>query len=274
MIDEDSAGFVEAFTAAVRPEEPRGRPGWLMLMFAAAVVFAVTLGSLLNGAFGAGGSGTSGSGGGQTAAGALTAGAGSESGSSLDAAAPLAPPNAPTWTAIAGPTCAGAGTSFTETGFHAGGTDPAADWATSASGGYSGGGCAGGFVSLPLSGRADAFDSDRYAVWTFDLGADFAAHPACRLAAYVPEPSAPSLVGGAPAHYFYYAAAYSAAAAPLGDFAVDQRENHGSWVSEVSFTAPGRTVSVRLVDAGVNQGSGSAGSRAAAAQIRLSCSAA
>lgn len=276
MIDEDSAGFVEAFTAAVRPGEARSRPGWLMLMFALAVAFAVTLGSLLNGAFGAGGAVGPGGAGGTSSAGG-TGGLQPAMIAGVTAVAPgaSAPPPIPaTWTAVAGPTCAASGTGFIETGFYDGSAQPAADWGVSANGGYSGDGCAGGFVSLPLSGEAGAFDSDRYVVWTFDLGADFPAHRACRLATYVPQDSDPSLVGSAPAYYFYYAATYSKNMTPQGDYAVNQSKDHGSWVPSASFTAASRSVSVRLVDAGANQGSVSPVARVAAAQIRLSCSAA
>lgn len=237
MIDqEDSTEFITAFVTAVRPAEPRSRPGLRMLMVAIGAVFAVSLASLLNGAIR--GSGT--------------------------AAA------AATLTAIAGPGCGnGTTTSFTKVGYYAGPADRAADWTTSRTGGYRGGGCTGAFVSLPLSGHLDAYDSNRYALWTFHLGAALNQGASCLMWTYIPDVKDLSVVGGEPAHYLVYGAAYvpGSTAKPVGNFELDQVTNRGKWVRDGSFSVTGGLASVRLVDAG-----SSPRARAAAAQVRVTCS--
>jgi hypothetical protein len=272
MIDEDSAGFVEAFTAAVRPGEGRSRPGRWMLMITFLVAFTVALGALLNGAFGGGAKAAAGTSASTAPLGALTPPALTVIGSASATPSATKPV---TWTAVAGPGCTNKATGFTESGYYTGTADPAADWSTSATGGYVGDGCTGGFVSVPLSGRADAYDSNRYTVWTFDLGAGSTAE-SCRLYTYVPAVTAITSVGGNPALYYYYGDVYTAGStvAPLGDYAVSQVANRGVWVPDNSFTVKTGRVSVKMVDAGVNQTPATSGAREAAAQVRLACSAA
>lgn len=237
MIDQqDSTEFVSAFVAAVRPAEPRGRPGWWMLMVAIGVVFAVSLASLLNGAIRGSG----------TAAAATT----------LDA--------------VAGPGCGDAATSFTKVGYYAGTARKADDWTTWKTGGYRGSGCTGAFVSLPLSGHLDAYDSDRYALWTFDLGTGLEKGASCTMWQYIPAAKTVSVVGGDPAHYFVYQGAYATGSTDrvIGNFELDQVEERGKWVLAGGFPVAGPVASVRLVDAG-----SAPGARAAAAQVRLKCAA-
>jgi hypothetical protein len=232
MIDTDSAEFTEAFVTAARPGEPRGRPGWLMIMIAVGVVFAVALASLLNGAL-------------------------------------STTPTLTTWTVLAGPGCTSSAASFSETGFYAGDGTKASDWTTARAGGYHGLGCSGAFVSVPLSGDAKAYDSSRYAVWTFRLSSELPAKVTCRIFTYVPGDKTLAAVGGVPAHYYYYASAYRPGATkPAGEYAVNQVKYRGTWVRNSALTVTSGQVSVRLVDAGAPRGA-----RAAAAQVRLTCAA-
>lgn len=237
MIDQDSTEFTQAFVSAVRPGEPRGRPGWWMAVIAAGVVFAVALASLLNGAFG---------GGGQASAAAST------------------------WTAVAGPSCTNSATTFTTAGYHAGPAQETADWTVSRTGGYTGRGCTGEFVSVPLSGHPQAYDPNRYALWTFRLGAALAKSASCHLATYIPDDTSLSAVGGEPARYYYYGSAHvpGSTAKPTGGYSVSQVTYRGKWVLSSSFSVTAGQVSVRLLDAGATRGA-----RAAAAQMRLTCSA-
>jgi translation initiation factor IF-2 len=244
MIDQDSSSeFVEAFVTAVRPAEPRGRSGWWMVMVAIGVVFAVALASLLNGAI-----------------------KGSKSTAAASTAIPAS--TATTLTEVAGPSCASGASSFTKVGYYTGTAQPSADWNTSKTGGYVGDGCTGGFVSLPLSGEATAYDSDRYALWTFHLSAALDKKASCRISTYVPDVKALSAVGGKPARYYYYGTAYASTAKSLGTYTVNQVDSRGKWVPDSSLTVTGGVLSVRLVDAGA-----STDARAAAAQMRLNCSA-
>lgn len=234
MIDQDSTEFSEAFATAVRPGEPRGRPGWWMLMIAIGVVFAVALASLLNGAL---------------------------SGS---------PPAPTTFAAIAGPGCTGSTASFRAAGYTPGTGKQAVDWLTSKDGAYRGSGCKKGtFVSVPLSGHATAYDSGRYALWTFDVGSVLTQTATCRIATYVPDVKGLAVVGGVPARYYYYGSAYVAGATKLaGEYAVNQVKYRGRWVLNSTLTVTSGKVSVRMIDAGKP-----AGARAAAAQVRLTCAA-
>lgn len=273
MIEEDSAGFVEAFTAAVRPHETRSRPLRWMLLVGFAVFFAAALGSLLNGAFGSSGK----------SSGSTTNGSGGTSllpGVTAPATVPLTglgtTPSTPTsYTAVAGPNCGGTTSAFTESGFSLEGSDPATEWQVSGSGGFKGDGCAGGYLSMPVSGNASAMDSGRYALWSFTLGAGQFAKASCKLEVYVPSDTSPGLVGGDPAYYYYYDSVYASSnsAKALGDFGVNQTSERGRWVQAGTFTVTTGVVSVRMVDAGADQGTGASGVvRDAAAQVRLTCS--
>ena len=278
MIEEDSAGFVEAFTAAVRPHEKRSRPLRWMLLVAFAAVFAAILGSLLNGAFGSGSSSSGSSAGGGTGSTLL--------GATAPATIPLSgvqtlsaattPAAATSYTGVAGPDCTGTGANFTESGFALASTDPATEWTVSAGGGFKGAGCTGGYISMPVSGNATAIDTSRYTTWSFTLGAGLLAKASCKLEVYVPSDTSSALVGGNPAYYYYYGSVYTASNSPkpLGDFAVYQTGNRGRWLAARTFTVTTGVVVVRMVDAGVDKGAGASGIvRDAAAQVRLTCSA-
>lgn len=181
-----------------------------------------------------------------------------------------------TWTAVGGPTCGSGAARFTEDGYYTRTSNgQSTGWITSGSGGYRGDGCAGGFVSIPLSGQAGAYDSNRFALWTFRLGAEFT-HASCVLATFVPYNPQLVYVGGDPAYYFYYGTDYSSgsAARPLGGYRVDQTATRGDWVRSRSFAIKTGWVAVKLVDAGANQTRATLNSHAAAAQLRLTCHAA
>jgi hypothetical protein len=234
MIDQDSTEFSEAFVRALRPDEPRGRPGMWMAVTAAGVVFALALASFLNGALSGG-------------------------------PAPLT-----SWSAVGGPGCTSAATSFTKVGYYTSTARKSADWTVARSGGYHGAGCSGAFVSVPLSGHAKAYDSSRYALWTFTVSPALGKASTCRLSTYIPGVASRSAVGAAPAHYYYYASAYvPGSAKPSGQYSVNQVKERGKWVPNLSsFIVTSGKVSVRLIDAGTGQGA-----RAAAAQVRLTCAA-
>jgi len=280
MIEEDSAGFVEAFTGAVRPHETRSRPLRWMVLVSFAIVFAAALGALLSGAFGSGSSSGSSSSGDSGTGVLLGASAPATTVLSevetLSTGAATTPAARASFTAVAGPECTGSGADFTESGFSLNSADPASEWVVSASGGFKGGGCSGGFLSMPVSGNANAIDTGRYALWSFSLGAGLRTKASCKLEVYVPSATSSALVGGDPADYFYYDSIYTTASSPkpLGDFAVFQTADRGRWLKVHAFPVTTGVVSLRLVDAGADKGSGTAGIvRVAAAQVRLTCSA-
>lgn len=260
MINEDKIGFVSAFTEVVRPDDPRGESGKRMLIVAFAVVLAVILGALVYGWLGKKGApATSAGQAGAPGNPANVVGAPGGSGGSAHA----------TWTAVAGPTCHAAGTSFSVSGYAAGTRGRRrVGWSTSSSGGYSGGGCAGGFVSVPMSGHAREYDRTRFALWKFDFSAVFTVG-FCRLYTYIPSNSALTYVGGDPTYYNYYGFDYSGGspAKPLGSYAVNQVRNRGAWVMSGLFEVRSGNVTVELLDAGTT----SSNARHAAAQVRLAC---
>jgi FlaG/FlaF family flagellin (archaellin) len=266
MIHEDRSAFVSAFAEAVRPDDAQGQSGKRMLMVAVTVVLTVMVAALVYGLIGKKGTATAGAATGFGQSGQLVPtmpGAGAAAGSS--------PPTHATWTAVAGPTCYAAGTNFSTSGYAAGPrSDPAAGWSTWSSGGYRGGGCGGGFLSVPMSGRAGAYDSTQYALWKFDFSARFTT-AYCQLSTYVPDSSAVSSVGGDPTYYDYYGTDYpgGAKSAPLGSYQVYQVSHRGSWIADSSFTVTTGRVTVELLDAGKT----SVNARHAAAQVRLSCQA-
>ena len=277
-IGEDSAGFIESFTAAVRPHEVRSRPLRWMLMVAFAIVFAAALGSLLNGVFG--------SGGGSAAASATTAPT-SLLGATAPATIPLsglgvlstagtATAAAPTsFMAVAGPACDGTGATFTESGFSLDAAKPTTQWEVRSTGGYKGASCSGGYVAMPVSGEASAVDTNRFALWSFTLGPGLSTKASCKLEVYVPNSVDHGLVGGAPADYYYYDAVYTSQTSPkpLGGFAVYQTTDRGRWLVAKTFSVTTGVVSLRLIDAGAEPAGAAGVVRDAAAQVRLTCSA-
>ncbi|MFF3561800.1 hypothetical protein ACFYXS_17315 [Streptomyces sp. NPDC002574] len=270
MIDEDWRGFSSAFAESVRPEDPRGRTGKRMLVVSVSAVLAVALGALVYGALGG-------------PAFALPSEVG-----------PIAPsPDATpyqaggqsagqVWKAIAGPDCAASSdgsTSFAVYGYSTGAdADGTAGWSEADSGGYTGEACTGGYISMPVSGKADAYDATRYALWKYDFSSKFTV-ASCRVSSYVPADSSRAHVGGSPAYFYYYDDDYAFGTAPekqqkaLGGFLVDQvgRSKQGHWFNSPSFTVRTGRVSVKLVDAGTESADTAEGVHVAAAQLRLTC---
>jgi hypothetical protein len=267
MNSEDRSAFAAAFIEAVRPDDAQGQSAKRMLMVAGAVVLAVALSALVFGVFGKkGGLGAASAYGASAAVANGQPGPSASTVPSLRATAGSGLPGEGRWTAVAGPTCDAGRTSFSTVGYAAGpSSDPAAGWSTWRSGGYRGGGCGGGFLSVPMSGQARVYDTSRFALWTFDFRARFTTAD-CQLATYVPDSPSLSSVGGNPTYYNYYETS-GAGDAPLGSYQVDQISHRGSWVTDGSFEVTTGLVTVKLLDAGQT----SVGARHAAAQVRITC---
>jgi hypothetical protein len=276
MIEEDWREFSSAFAESVRPEDPRGQTGKRMLVVSVSTLLAVALGALVYGALGG-------------PAFALP--------SEVNPIAP-SPDATPyqaggqssgqTWKAIAGPDCAASSdgsTSFAAYGY-ATGTDAngTTAWTQSDSGGYTGEACTGGYLSMPVSGKADGYDATRYALWKYDFSSHFTV-ASCRVSSYVPTNSSRTQVGGSPAYFYYYDDDYAVGTGtstgsgtdkqqkPLGGFLVDQTgKNHqGRWYTSPAFTVRTGRVTVKLVDAGAESKDAAEGVHVAAAQLRLTC---
>ncbi|NED80573.1 hypothetical protein G3I76_10815 [Streptomyces sp. SID11233] len=263
MIDEDWHGFTTAFAETVRPEDPSGRSGKRVLAIGFGAVLVMALGALIAGALGWGPAPRPSD---------VTA---IDPGANGDAALTSGAAPGSTWTAVAGPTCSAhkPTVSFTAYGYYtAANTGGTTGWTSSDRGGYTGDGCAGGFLSIPVSGHEAAYDSGRFALWHFDFGAKFT-DASCRLSTYIPKGSGRSHIGGDPAYYYYYGTEYpyGSKASPLGGYLVRQVSKQGTWVTSKSFDVSTGKVTLKLVDAGSKDGSAAADAHAAAAQVRLTC---
>ncbi|MFE1856630.1 hypothetical protein [Streptomyces sp. NPDC059489] len=260
MNDEDWRGFASAFHRAARPDAMSGQATGRVLTIGIAAVIVVALAALLDGAFG----------GGRVIA-------------EPSEVKPISTPSQPasgvnqgggTWTAVAGPGCASdQSSSFTAYGYYTGtNSDQTTGWTGSNHGGYSGGSCTGGYVSLPVSGQASSYDDPRFALWRFDFGKTFTS-ATCTLDTYIPRNSDRRYVGGDPAYYYYYQSDYSYGStdAPLGGYLVSQVSRQGQWVTGKAFKVRTGLVTVKLVDAGARDSSKSKDAHVAAAQVRITC---
>jgi hypothetical protein len=266
VTDDDWRDFAPAFAEAVRPDDTHGRSARQVLLIGFAASLAAALIALVYGALNARGGAAAA----HSAAGATTAGPGAAGGSAAAGRA------GSTWAAVAGPTCSNGAARFAAYGYYSRTSNgQATGWTTSSSGGYSGDGCAGGFMSVPLSGQPQAYDSNRFALWTFHLSAGFTS-ATCDLSTFIPDNPQLAYVGGNPAYYLYYGTDYSygSKAQPLGGYVIDQASMRGKWVAGGSFKVKTGWVTVKMVDAGANQTRATWNAHAAAAQMLLACQAA
>ncbi|MEU9407521.1 hypothetical protein AB0E08_17830 [Streptomyces sp. NPDC048281] len=261
MSDEEWQDFTSAFHQAIRPDDAPARAGKRILTIGLSAIAVVALAALLIGAFG----------GGRAVAkpGDLTP--------VVPSARPNAgadPPAGSGWTGLAGPTCASdQGNMFAVYGYYTGtNSDQTTGWSTSAKGGYSGGSCTGGYLSMPVSGRPDNYDSDRFVLYRFDFSSSFAS-ASCRLGTYVPDDGDRARVGGDPAYFYYFQTdyVYGSTESPLGGYLVSQVTKRGRWVNSPSFKVTTGTVTVKLVDAGARDTTDAKDAHIAVAQVRITC---
>lgn len=261
MNDEDWRGFSTAFDRAVRPDARPGHSGIRVLAIGFAVVVAVGLAALLKGALGGG---------------RVVASPGdvkpitTQSGPDV----PGVPQHGTGWTGVAGPGCASDSTvAFSAYGYSTGiNSDQTTGWTTARKGGYSGGSCTGGYLSMPVSGRAGSYDQGRFALYRFDFSKTYTS-ASCTLATYVPKGPPHTVVGGDPAYYYYFQTdyAYGSTDSPLGGYRVDQLAHRGHWVTGSPFKVRTGVVTVKLVDAGARDGGAARNAHIAAAQVRITC---
>jgi len=183
---------------------------------------------------------------------------------------PVAPPTAPQtapappatarFTAVAGESCPNrAGSGFFRTGF-------ASDWYTRSSGGWTGDGCQGRMVAVPMSGDARRDDNDNVIVWWFTPGAG----RSCALSVYVPGTGNVKDADGAPAQYFVYGSV-DASGPATGSFTVDQVHNQGRFVDVGSYHESTGALSVRMVTRGIDFGPGRSGAHLGVSAARVAC---
>ncbi|MEU2246866.1 hypothetical protein [Streptomyces sp. NPDC019224] len=145
-------------------------------------------------------------------------------------------------------------------------------WLRSSTGGYTGGGCSGRYVSLPMSGSAGSRDADTYFLWKFDYGSAFTSGT-CTVSVYVPNHASKTYVGGSPSYYALYNSTKSGGTA-AGSFSVNQVAHRGDWVRAGSWRVSGGPLTIRMVNTGTGEDRDTQHGHHAAAPIRLSCVAA
>ncbi|MEU9618294.1 hypothetical protein [Streptomyces sp. NPDC048155] len=173
--------------------------------------------------------------------------------------APDAPAPAITYSHLIGPGC-------NTPGFAAGDqyTDGNEGWRGSR-GSTTSYGCSGFYYSLPMSGssRSDGI----WAQWKFTSGDVKKGN--CAVQVYIPNVHDLSYVGGTPAHYTVYRAFTQSSGNQIGTFEINQPSHLGQWVSAGTFPITDNKISVVLD----NRGSGANNRHAAAAPVRVNCTA-
>ncbi|MFG3345743.1 hypothetical protein ACGF1Z_11860 [Streptomyces sp. NPDC048018] len=158
---------------------------------------------------------------------------------------PPAPPAKQQYTAVAGPNCAGAGATFTSSGWY---TDDKEGWQKYGSGGYASGGCNGGFFSLPMSGKTGS-DAGSALRWTFRTGA--VTSGTCQVSVHIPSHTDIKAVGGKPSYYTVHAGT-TGNDPILRSFTLDQQSVRGQWVNAGSVRITGGVLTVKLHDRGLD----------------------
>jgi len=181
--------------------------------------------------------------------------------SSSSAGGPVAPPSATaaTVTIVAGPGCpkpAGGG-------YSADGSGASSGWGSNGSGGWGGDGCNGSMQSMPMTG--DSSNSSNHAVWSFGSGT--AGFASCAVSIYVPWDGKATDTGGTAAEY---QVSEGAAGTYVTSFTVNQNTTHGQWVPLGTVAVGGNTVTLRLLDHGIDY---PAGWRYGIAAAKLQCTA-
>ncbi|MFD8322234.1 carbohydrate-binding protein [Kitasatospora purpeofusca] len=181
---------------------------------------------------------------------------------------PVQPPAAAkaTYSAIGGGNCSTASVAYAQHGYWEQGST---GWLSSSTGGYTGSGCNGKYVSMPMSGSDSKDDNDNSVVWTFSTAP--VTSGSCTISVYVPNNSDYKLVGGKPA---YYTVQNTPSSGVIGDFSVNQTSSRGNWVTSKAFTVSGGKISVMLHSRGLDwAGTATDKAHIAASAVRADCTA-
>ncbi|MFF3554015.1 hypothetical protein ACFYXL_11435 [Streptomyces tsukubensis] len=125
-------------------------------------------------------------------------------------------------------------------------------------------GCSGFYFSVPMSDRSS---DDSWAQWKFTTGK--VTKGVCAVQVYIPNVKNITYVGGNPAYYTVYRAFTQKSSNVLGTFSINQTAHLGGWVNAGSYRISGGKISVVLG----NRGSDSGNRHAAAAPVRVNCTA-
>jgi hypothetical protein len=170
-----------------------------------------------------------------------------------DPPAPAPPP----FSAVAGFRCPDTGSSgYTQ---HVGSDG----WYLVTGGGWTGDGCAGHMIAMPMSGDPNNDNLDNVILWWFQVPS----RSACTVEVYVPGTQNVRDAAGAPATYIVYATT-DGSGSPIGQFGIDQVHNQGRWVTAGKFPATSGQLSVRLMSRGA---SNIPGARLGGSAVRINC---
>ncbi|MGW7414139.1 hypothetical protein [Streptomyces sp. NPDC054863] len=128
-------------------------------------------------------------------------------------------------------------------------------------------GCSGFYYSLPLS-NSTSKSNGVFAQWKFSTGSVETGK--CAVSVYVPNVKDISYVGGNPAHYTVHRAFVPKSSTKVGTFEINQTAHLGQWVSAGTFPMSAGKISIVLD----NRGKTSGNRHAAAAPVKVSCTAA
>ncbi|MER5987514.1 hypothetical protein [Streptomyces sp. NPDC001787] len=145
------------------------------------------------------------------------------------------------YSGVSGPECPTQ--RFQKSGYYSDGKE---GWATH-SGGFGGYGCAGKYLSMPMSGSSSK-DSGGSATWLFDLPASARK---CSISVHVPGSSDIARVGGDPSYYTVYDRFLPRTSNLVGSYYVRQQDRRGTWYNVPgTFAVDAQKLSVQLHDRG------------------------
>ncbi|MFJ7200501.1 MULTISPECIES: hypothetical protein [unclassified Streptomyces] len=204
---------------------------------------------------------------GKTTAGKTTTnktGAGGAAGGSGAGTEKSAPQSTVVYTGVAGPGCATpAGGGYQQDGYF---SDGSAGWYTRSSGGASGNGCNGSYVSVPMSGDTDV-DAKSRVKWWWKPGTQART---CQISVYIPNSNTSLYVGGHPTKYHVLVNANDRSTM-YSSFTINQVAHRGQWVDAGTFALKGSTIGVKMLDRGDDWSTGWEKAHHAAAQIKATC---
>ncbi|WP_406501781.1 hypothetical protein OHA04_33580 [Streptomyces sp. NBC_01590] len=190
-----------------------------------------------------------------------TGGAAGGSGATTEKSAPQ---STVVYTGVAGPGCATpAGGGYQQDGYF---SDGSAGWYTRSSGGWSGNGCNGRYVAVPMSGDTGV-DAKSRVKWWWKPGTQART---CQISVYIPNSNTSLYVGGHPTKYHVLVNANDRSTM-YSSFTINQVAHRGQWVDAGTFALKGSTIGVKLLDRGDDWSKGWEKAHHAAAQIKVTC---
>jgi len=178
-----------------------------------------------------------------------------------------APPAPATFVAVAGPSCSGRGTGFSQYGWYDQGD---LGWKAYSTGGWVGNSCGATYDAVPMSGDAHEDDGNS-TVWTFDTGAVLKG--SCQISVYIPDDSDVRAVGG-DATYYTVQNQFEPGSDTIGSFSIDQVDHRGQWVDAGTFAVAHGGIAVMLHTRGEDWvGSTVTDAHHAADAVRADCTA-